>query len=66
MKIERPCNLDVPTGATPMTIADDIGEDRQIHYAREIYNYRFYLCVRRKLLRWKLRSTESKCLSKIL
>ena len=24
MKIERPCNLDVPTGATPMTIADAI------------------------------------------
>ena len=24
MKMERACNLDVPTGATPMTIADAI------------------------------------------
>lgn len=39
MKIERPCNLDVPTGATPMTIADAILRELDSETLKEVLYY---------------------------
>ena len=39
MKIERPCNLDVPTGATPMTIADAILRELDNETLKEVLYY---------------------------
>ena len=39
MKIERPCNLDVPTGATPMTIADAILRECDEEVLRDVLYY---------------------------
>lgn len=39
MKIERPCNLDVPTGATPMTIADAILRELDNETLEEVLYY---------------------------
>ena len=39
MKIENPCNLEVPTGATPMTIADAILRECDIEILGEVLYY---------------------------
>ena len=39
MKMERACNLDVPTGATPMTIADAILRELDNETLEEVLYY---------------------------
>lgn len=39
MKLERACNLDVPTGATPMTIADAILRELDNETLEEVLYY---------------------------
>lgn len=39
MKIENPCNLEVPTGATPMTIADAILRECDRETLEEVLYY---------------------------
>ena len=39
MKIENPCNLEVPTGATPMTIADAILRECDREILEEVLYY---------------------------
>ena len=39
MKIEEPCNLEVPTGATPMTIADAILRECDREILEEVLYY---------------------------